>query len=78
MQRVCHDIVGFPHQQPAADQRQTGGELAVVADRIVGRQIVFLADEIIVQAVRRRGMHQAGTRFERDMLAADDQARCAR
>ncbi len=32
----------------------------------------LLADEIVVEAVRRRGMHQAGTRFQRDMLAADD------
>ena len=71
LQYIDHHIVGLPHEQ-ATDQRRAGDELAVVADRVVGRQIVFLADKVVVQAVRRRGMHQPGTRFQRDMLAADD------
>ena len=70
LQRSYHDIVGFPDKQ-SADQRQVGGKLAVIADRIVGRQIVFLTGEIIIKAMRRRSVHQAGARFQRDMAATN-------
>ena len=34
--------------------------------------MVFLADEIVVYTMRRGGMYQSGTRFQCDMLAAND------
>ena len=71
-----HQRVGFPDrlagQFADRQRRRIAEETAVVADRVIHRQAVFLADVVVVHAVRRRGMHQAGAGFGRDVRAADD------
>ena len=46
-------------------------ELAVIAHRVIHQELIFIAHDIVVQAMARRGMHQTRTRFERDVIAAD-------
>src|SRR3989338_281609 len=75
LQRIDHHFVGLPHKQPRQSgfsrRRGAGDELAVVADRVIGWQMIFLADEVIVQTVRRRGMHSPCTSINSYMIAYD-------
>ena len=72
LQRIQHDVVRLPHehasQRRIADRRCCRDELAVVADRVVVRQAVFLTDEIIVQAVCGRGVHRSRASLSRYMV----------
>jgi hypothetical protein len=61
----------LPASSPT-ERWRAGNETAVVADRVVDRQAVDLADQVVVGAVRRGGVHQAGAGFEGDVPAADD------
>ena len=71
-----HQRIGFPDRlagQLAHRQgRGVAEETAIIPHRIIDRQAVFLADREVVRAMRRRGVHQAGTGFGRDVGAADD------
>ena len=71
LDRFDHHVIGLPYKQ-AANQRRTGGELAIVGDRAVIRQFVFLPDEIVIQTVRWSGVYQAGTGFCGNVSTADD------
>ena len=75
-----HQRVGFPNGLAGQLRDRQGGrvgeELAVVADRVVHRQAINAADLVVVGTVRRGGVHEAGTGFERDVLAADEAMLC--
>ncbi len=75
-QFLQHQRVGFP-DRPAGQfadrqRRRRGDEAAVVADRVVHRQAVLAADVVVVDTVRRGGVHQAGAGLGGDVRAADD------
>ena len=55
----------------ASKQLGTRQKLAIAADRIVHRQPVTAADDVILQAVTRRRVHRAGAGVGGDMLAQD-------
>ena len=63
--------VGVKHMLTGKEFR-IGQEYTVGADRIINRQAVFQADDIIVLAVAGRGMYGAGTGFRSDMVAEYD------
>ncbi len=44
----------------------------LVRHRVVHGQVIFLADVEVFEAVRRSGMHGAGTGFGGDVIAEDD------
>jgi hypothetical protein len=62
----------LPASSPLAQRRCAGNEAAVVAHRVVDRQAVDLADQVVVGAVRRRRVDQTGAGLEGDVPAADD------
>ena len=66
------------HTDHAADHRRRLQEAPVVVHRIVRRQVVAQADDVVVQTVRRRGVDQPGAGVQRHVLAEDDRAPCAR
>ena len=65
------------HEQ-ARDDRRAFDELAIAGDRVVDRQLVLLANHIVFDTVRRRGVHEARTRIERHVIAADHRHRAIR
>ena len=71
-----HQGVGFPdrlaRQRTDRERRRRRDEAAIVADRVVDRQAVLAADVVVVDAVRRRGVHEAGTGLGGDVGSADD------
>ena len=46
-------------------------EAPIAQHRVDHRQAVALADDVVVLAVRRRGVHGAGAGLERDVVAED-------
>ncbi len=71
LQGLYHGLIGIPDAH-TGEQLDPAVELAVVADRIIDRQVVAHADRIVFQTVCRRGVHQTGTGVGGDMVAADD------
>ena len=65
--------IRFEHVQ-AGPQRNVGRELAAMIDRRVGLEAVALAGVEVVGAVAGRGVHEARARFERDVVAEDEDA----
>ncbi len=51
------------------DERRIRQEAPIVADRVGHRQVVELAHREVFETVPRCGVHGAGARFERDVLA---------
>ena len=64
--------IGFPHTQ-AGHARHFADVAALGIDRIVELDAVFVADEIVFQTVRGRGVHQTGTGFGGNVLAVEHQ-----
>ena len=64
-------IVGLEHVL-TGEQLGTLDELALAIDRILYRQVVLLANDVVLQAMSRCSMHGAGTGFGGDVLAKDD------
>src|SRR6202041_1815703 len=64
--RVC-----IPNQL-AGEERRTALEATVIAHGIIDRQSVALCDHPVIEPMCGRGVHDAGTDFERDMLAKND------
>ena len=63
-------VVGLVHLE-ARDERRALAEAAVAHHRVVHRQAVFLADDEVFLAMRGRGVHGAGARLERHVIADD-------
>ena len=70
-QDLEHVVVGVQHVF-AGEELGAGHEAAVVTDGIVDFQAVALADDKVFLPMTRRGMHGAGSGFQRDVLAEDD------
>ena len=70
-QRLDDLRVRIEHRE-SLEERRARDEAAVVADRVVDRQAVVLADLEVVRAVAGRGVHGAGAGFERHVIAEDD------
>ena len=62
--------VGFPHSK-AGHARHIAAVAAFAVYRIIQFDAVFQAHEIIVQAVRRRGVHQARACFGGNVVAVE-------
>ena len=71
LQGLDDDRVGFLDLE-ARNQRRTGQEAPIVADRVAHRQPVALADREVFLTVAGGGVHRAGAGLERDVLAQDD------
>jgi hypothetical protein len=71
-----HQRVGIPHalagQFADGECRRIAEELSIVANRVVHRQAIALANHVVVHTMRRCGMHLAGTCLGRNMRAADN------
>ena len=54
------------------EQRGVGQEAAIPAHRVVHRQTVAVADDVVLQAMAGGGMDGAGAGVQGDVLAEDD------
>jgi hypothetical protein len=68
--RVDHVSVGVEHTL-TREQRRRGQKASVSAHRVLHLEPVAAADDVVVQAVARRGVHGARARIERDVIAQD-------
>ena len=68
--------IGFPDRLAGQRRDREGGGVgekpAIVADRVIDRQAIDLADLVVVGTMRRCSMYEAGTGFKGNVLAADD------
>ena len=70
-EHIDHVLVGLENVL-TLEQRGTRQETAVATNRIVNRQAVTLADDVVLQAVPRGGMYSTGARIQGDMVAQHD------
>ena len=73
-QRVEDQRVGLAHVL-ACNQRRAVDEHTIGAHGIVDGQAVLLPDNEVLDAMRRRRVHEAGARIERDVPAEDQRHR---
>ena len=71
LEGVHHLVVGGEDMLPG-EQRGVWQEAAVPAHRVVHRQAVAVADDVVLQAMAGGGMDGAGAGVQGDMLAQDD------
>ena len=70
-QHLDHMLVGLEHML-TLEQRRTGDKAAIAADRVVHRQPVTLADNVVIHTVAGCRVHRTGTSLERDVVAQHD------
>ena len=70
LQRLDDELAGLVELH-AADQRHVGLEAPIAQHRVDHRQAVAAADDVVVLAMRRRGVHGAGAGLERHVIAED-------
>ncbi len=71
LERLDHAVVRLEHVL-TFKQRRALDIFSVATDRVIHLEVITLPDHIVILTVTGCGMHGAGTRFQGDVLAADD------